>query len=242
MASLQNEENKKIFEQQKMLEQSILAPGETNWFKVLTSVGFVVRLAIVVVVMLVCALIILNITLNPNSNSWYNKIHKPDWMPDSIVTVIVFSFLSFTLAWSWYRLSEMAKGYSYLSFAINTLFVVILALQFCWTLLLYRSENIQAGKYLVCFFLGFVAVLFFFSVWYTGFSDVSLYSFLYVAWLSLVTAYTFNLHELEKEYKILGIAKEGTSLYKKKIKMEQVYGIFVNEKGEKTEVAADEQE
>ncbi len=76
-----------------------------------------------------------------------------------------------------------------------------------------------------------------------GFSDVSLYTFIYVAWLVLVVCYTFNLHELDKEYKMLGLVKNvNSNLYKKKIKMEIVEGIRVTEDGQKIEAVPEEQE
>lgn len=235
------EASEKINSEKVKYEDSKLAPGETNWFKVLTSSSFVIRLSIVLIFVVINSLIILNVTLDPNSNSWYNKLHKPDWMPDSIIIVVLFAFLSILLAWIWYRLNEMTTGYW--NYAVNVWMFVILALQFCYTLLLYRQQSIKAAKYLVCFYLGFVALLFIFCMWYVGFSDVGLYSFLYVAWLVLVVCYTFNLHELDKEYKMLGLIKNKNSkLYKKKIKMEVVEGIHITEDGQKIEAVPEEQE
>jgi tryptophan-rich sensory protein len=231
----------KINSEQVKYEDSKLAPGETNWFKVLTSSSFVIRLAIVLVFIIINSLIILNVTLDPNSQSWYNKLYKPDWMPDSIIIVALFAFLSILLAWVWYRLNEMVSGYW--NYIVNIWMFVILGLQFCYTLLLYRQQSITASKYLVCFYIGFVSLLFIFCMWYVGFSDVSLYTFIYVAWLVLVVCYTFNLHELDKEYKMLGIVKNTNSkLYKKKITMEVVEGIRVTEDGEKIEAIPEEQE
>lgn len=231
----------KINSEQVKYESSKLAPGETNWFKVLTSSSFVIRFAIILVFIIINSLIILNVTLDPNSQSWYNKLYKPDWMPDSIIIVALFAFLSILLAWVWYRLNEMTTGYW--NYIVNIWMFVILALQFCYTLLLYRQQSIIASKYLVCFYIGFVALLFIFSIVYIGFSDVSLYTFIYTAWLALVVAYTFNLHELDKEYKMLGIVKNTNSrLYNKKITMEVVDGIRVTEDGEKIEAIPEEQE
>jgi tryptophan-rich sensory protein len=218
-----------------------LVPGETNWFKVLTSSSFVIRLAIVLVFTIVNSLIILNVTLDPNSKSWYNKLHKPDWMPDSIIVVCLFAFLSLLLAWVWYRLNEMTEGYW--NYAINVWMFIILGLQFSYTLCLYSQQSIKAGKYLICFYLGFVALLCIFCLWFVGFSDVGLYTFVYVAWLVLALCYTFNLHELDKEYKMLGLVKNKNSkLYKKKINMEIIEGIRITEDGQKIEVIPDEQE
>lgn len=235
------EVSEKINSEKVKYEDSKLAPGETNWFKVLTSSSFVVRLAIVLIFVIVNSLIILNVTLDPNSNSWYNKLYKPDWMPDSIIIVALFAFLSILLVWIWYRLNDLTEGYW--NYTVNVWMFVILALQFSYTLLLYRQQSITAAKYLICFYLGFVALLFIFCLWYIGFSDVTLYSFLYVAWLVLAVCYTFNLHELDKEYKMLGLVKNKNSkLYKKKINMEVVNGIHITEEGEKIEAVPEEQE
>jgi tryptophan-rich sensory protein len=231
-------QNTHLIEKQKLEEMLKLAPGETNWFEILTSMSFILRLMLVVGVMVVCALIILNVTLDPKSTSWFNGLHKPDWMPDGITITVIFAFLSFLLAWCWFRMSQVFNP-----MLTNLLFVVVLALQFSWTLLLYRSENLVAGRYLACFFLGFVALLFLLSLWVFGFSDVSLYLFLYTAWLIIVVCFTFGLSDLSKEYKILGIVKDTkSSLYKKKMKMEVMQGIKVDEHGIKTEFNPLEQE
>jgi tryptophan-rich sensory protein len=231
-------QNVKLIESQKVEERLKLAPGETNWFEILTSMSFIWRLLLVVAVMTVCAIIILNITLNPNSKSWYNQLHKLDWSPDGITIVVIFAFLSFLLAWCWFRFSQFCNP----TF-INTLFIIILALQFSWTLCLFRVESLEAGRYLSCFFLGFMSILFIFSLWYFGFSDVTLYTLLYVGWLIIIVCFTFGLHELDKEYKILGLVKDKkSSLYKKKMKMEIVQGIKIDESGLKHEFIPDEQE
>ncbi len=231
-------QNVKLIEHQKKEEAKKLAPGETNWFEILTSMSFIIRLMIVVAVMVVCALIILNVTLDPKSTSWFNKLHKPDWMPDGITITVIFAFLSFLLAWCWFRMSQV-----YNPTFTNLLFIIILGLQFSWTLLLYRVENLVAGRYLSCFFLGFIALLFLISLWSFGFGDISLYLFLYTAWLIIVVCFTFGLSDLTKEYKILGIVKDkGSSLYKKKMKMEVMEGIKIDENGKKTILDPLEQE
>ena len=223
------------------VEESKLAPGEVNWFKVLTSAKFVIRLAIVLVVVIVCSLIILNVTLDPNSKAWYNTIHKADWMPDGIISVIIFAFVSALLAWVWYRLDDAMTGYW--KWIVNICVVVILALQFTWTLMLYKNQNLKAARYLSCFYLGFVSLLFIFSFWYMGFSDISLYTFIYTGWMVIVLCYTFGMHDLTKEYALLGIVKDkSSSLYRKKVKMEVVQGIKITEDGQKVEFVADEQE
>lgn len=231
-------QNVQLINQQKKDERMKLAPGETNWFEIFTSLSFIIRLLVVVAVMTVCALIILNTTLNPDSKSWYNQIYKLDWAPDGITVVVIFAFLSFLFAWCWFRFAQMCNPVY-----VNVVFLLILGLQFTYTLCLYRAQSLEAGRYLISFYLGFVSLLFLFSLWYFGFSDVSLYLFLYVGWLILVLLYTFGMKELDKEYKILGLVKDKkSSLYKKKMKMEVVEGIKVDENGIKTEFNPLEQE
>ena len=231
-------QNTILIETQKMEELKKLAPGETNWFEILTSMSFILKLMIVIAVMVVCAVIILNVTLDPKSTSWFNKLHKPDWMPDGITITVIFTFLSFLLAWCWYRASFVLNP-----IFVNFIFITVLVLQFCWTLLLYRVQNLTAARYLSCFLLGIVALMFLGSLWYFGFCDVSLYLFLYTAWLIIVVCFTFGLSDLSKEYKILGIVKDkSSSLYKKKMKMEMMEGIKIDENGNKTIFNAEEQE
>jgi tryptophan-rich sensory protein len=231
-------QNNKLIEKQYNEELKKLSPGETNWFAVLTSMGFVVRLFIVVVVMIVCGLVILNVTLDPKSTSWFNQLYKPDWMPDGITITLIFAFLSILLTWVWYRLSIVTN-----SFVINILFIIVLGLQLAWTLTLYKYRDLTAARYLSCFFLGFIALTFLFSLYFTGFSDISLYTFLYTAWMILVVCFTFGMHELDKEYKLLGIVKDkNSSLYKRKIKMEVVQGIKIDESGNKLVFDPNEQD
>ena len=54
--------------------------------------------------------------------------------------------------------------------------------------------------------------------------------------------YSYGLQDLSKEYKVLGIVEKGSSLYKKKMKLEAVQGIKITESGEKIEFNPDEQE
>jgi tryptophan-rich sensory protein len=232
-------QNDELIKKQQIEELNKLAPGETNWFSILTSMSFIIRLFIVVAVMVVCALAILKVTLDPNSKSWFNQLYKPDWMPDGITITVIFAFLSFLLAWCWYRFAQVSRY----SMFINLLFLVVLGLQLAWALNLYTYRRLVVARYLVSFFLGFVALLFIMSVFTFGFSDVSLYTFLYTGWLVLVLLFTFNMHELDKEYKMLGIVKDkNSSLYKRKMKMEAVQGIKVDENGVKTVFNPDEQE
>jgi hypothetical protein len=64
-----------------------------------------------------------------------------------------------------------------------------------------------------------------------------------VAWLVVMTFYSFGLHELDKEYKILStVTDKDSSLYRKKVRLEVVHGIRVNEDGEKIEVDPFDQE
>jgi hypothetical protein len=54
--------------------------------------------------------------------------------------------------------------------------------------------------------------------------------------------YSYQLQDLSKEYSVLGLATKGTSLYKKKMKLEMMSGIKIDENGNKTEFNPDDQE
>ena len=237
--SLKNKtENNLNFEEQKVLEMNKLSPYEPDWFTVLTDSGFIIRLFLVAIVMIYCGIVIINVSMDNNSKSWFNKLHKPDWGPDGIVIVIIFAFLSILLAWIWYRFSKLSHSYIY-----EAVVLICLALFVLWTVFLFQDHNITVAKYLICGFLGFMVVLMLLSFWKFGFSDVALYTFIYVAWLVVLVFYTFDLHELDKEYKLLSIVTDkSSSLYKKKMKMEIVEGIKITEEGEKIEFDPNDQE
>jgi tryptophan-rich sensory protein len=235
------EENKIVFEQHLKEEVDKLAPQETNWYGILTNVSFVWRLVVVLAIMIICGLVILNVGLDSNSKSWYNQLHKADWMPDPITATLIFLFLSILLAWVWFRLNNIVTGIA--SVYVNLLFPVILIVQLLYTLFLYKYRNLEAARYLSGFYLGFMGLLFLTCFYYARFSDVALFTFMYTGWLVIVLCYTFQFHNLDKEYKLLGLAKSGTSLYKKKIKNEVMFGVQYDDKtGEKTEFDAEEQE
>ena len=225
-------------EEQNLLEKKNLNEGETNWYEVLTSAGFVIRLVIVLLVAIYCTFVILCVTMNENIDSWYYKLYKPDWGPDGVIIAILFAFVSILLAWVWYRFSKVTHHWYY-----EALIVVILVLQVLWAIFLYQDHNVTVARYLICFYLGLMSILFLLSIWVFGFSDVTLYTFIYVAWLVVMTFYSFGLHELDKEYKILGtVTDKDSSLYRKKVRLEVVHGIRVNEDGEKIEVDPFDQE
>jgi len=235
------EENKIVFEQHLKEETKKLAPEETNWYAILTNVSFVWRLVVVLTIMIICGLLILNVGLDSNSKSWYNQLHKADWMPDPITATLLFLFLSILLAWVWFRLNNIVVGMA--NVYVNLIFPVILILQLLYTLFLYKYQNLDAARYLSGFYLGFMALLFFVSFYYARFSDVALFTFMYTGWMVIVLCYTLQFHNLDKEYKLLGLAKTGTSLHKKKIKNEVMFGVQYDEKtGEKTEIDVEEQE
>lgn len=212
--------------------------NRTDWKEVLTDFNFLSRFIIVAIFTIVLGLIILNVTLDPNSDAWFNKLHKPDWMPDGITVVLIFTFTALLVTWIWYKLSVMYK-----SALIDIVIFVMLALQMCWAILLYKYQDITAGRYLICFTIGFAGIVFLGCAWLTRFSDITFYSLLYVLWLVLVVCFTFNMFNLDKEYKLLGLAKEGDGkLYKKKLKLEIVEGLKFTDDGEKIEFNAEEQE
>ena len=218
---------------------------ETNWFKILTDSGFVIRLVIILLATVYCMVVITGVTMSPNSKSWYYKLHKPDWAPDGVIIAIIFGFFALLLGWVWYRFSYgNLTGYNVsggLWFEI--LILVMTVLLILWTVFLYQGQNLTVAKYLICFLLGLSVVLLIGCWWKFGFQDVTLYSFMYVGWLIVILLYTFDLHELDKEYKLLSIVTDkSSSLYHKKMKMEIVEGIKITEDGQKIEFSADEQE
>jgi tryptophan-rich sensory protein len=234
---IEDGQNVQFLEQQKIVELNKLSPGEPNWYAVFTDLSFVWRLGIIILAMVVCALVILNVTLDPSSKSWFNQLHKPDWMPDGITITLIFAFVSILLAWTWYKLSRVAH------WSVNLLFVAIIAIQVVWTLQLYRFRHLEVGRYLACFFLGVMVLLLLVCFYYTRFSDITFYTLLYVGWLVIVVCFTFGLKSLDKEYKILGLVTDkNSSLYKRKMKMEIVQGIKVTEDGQKIEVNPEDQE
>lgn len=225
-------------EEQNILEKKILSDGETNWYEVLTSSGFVIRLVIVLLVAVYSLFVILSVTMNDNIDSWYYKLYKPDWGPDGVIIAVIFAFVSVLLAWVWYRFSKIQHHWYY-----EAIIVIILILQILWTVFLYQDHNITVARYLICFYLGAMVLLFFLCIWCFGFCDVTLYTFIYGGWLVVMTFYTFGLHELEKEYKMLSnVTDKDSSLYRKKVRLEVIHGIRVNEEGEKIEIDPLDQE
>jgi tryptophan-rich sensory protein len=221
-----------------MLSPKNVENFEPNWFEVLTSSGFVLRFLAVGLVLIFCSIYIINVTMDNNSKSWYNKLYKPDWGPDGVVIVVIFAFLFVLMAWVWYRIS-LVQNLIYM----EVLVVALIISYILWTLLLYNYNNLTASKWMICIFLGLSVLLFGLCVWKFGFQDVSMYTFMMVVWLVVLTFYTFDLHELDKEYKLLGLAQDkGSSLYKKKVRMEQVEGVRFTEDGEKIEFNPEEQE
>lgn len=211
---------------------------ETNWFQILTDSSFVIRLVIVLLATVYCMVVITGVTMSPNSRSWYYKLHKPDWAPDGVIIAIIFGFFALLFGWIWYRFSQISSGIWF-----EILILVMLVLLILWTVFLYQGHNILAAKYFICFLLGLSVLLLIGCWWKFGFQDVTLYSFMYVGWLVVILLYTFDLHELDKEYKLLSIVTDkSSSLYHKKMKMEIVEGIKITEDGQKIEFNPDEQE
>lgn len=233
-----SENDNTLYEKQKLLELNKLSPYEPNWFEVLSSGNFILRFVIIAAFVIYSSIIILNVTMDSNSNSWFNKLHKPDWGPDGVVIVIIFAFLFILMSWVWYRF-YLAENLWYM----QVLVVVLLVLFLLWTIFLYQNKNITVAKYLICFLLGVSVLLFGLCVWKFGFQDVTMYTFLFSAWLIVLVFYTFGLHELDKEYKLLAMIQDKkSSLYKKKMKMEVVQGIKITEDGERIEFNPEEQE
>jgi tryptophan-rich sensory protein len=226
-----------IFEEQKLVELNKLSPFEPNWFEVLSSGNFIIRFILIAIIVIYASIVIINVTMDSNSKSWFNKLHKPDWGPDGVVIVIIFAFLFLLFSWVWYRFYLAGLWY------MEMLVVVLLVLFLLWAIFLYQGKNITVAKYLVCFLLGVSVLIFCLCVWKFGFQDVTMYSFMMSAWLIVMVVYTFGLHELDKEFKLLAMVQDkSSSLYKKKMKMEMVEGIKITDNGEKILFNPEEQE
>lgn len=218
-----------------------IAINNDNWSNILKDRSFVLRIVLCIIAIIISSLIILNVTLDSKSTAWYNRIYKPDWMPESIPFVIITTFFILLFGWTWYRVSKSVSGYT--SWIIDFLFLSVLILYVVWSIVLYGNQNIFAGRWLISFLTGAIFVCFLVSFYYTRFSDATLFAFILLGWFILNTCVVFNMHELEKEYKILGLVKDtNSSLYRKKMKLEMVEGIKVDENGNKTEFDPNEQE
>lgn len=218
-------------------ENSHLGEGEPNYFEALTSVKFLWRLVFVLALLIISILICLNVTLDNSVDSWYYNLYKPDWAPDGITIVIIYSFLSLLYVWCWYTVSKNVKN----SF-VDLAFIGFYVLFTLWFIMLFKYQNLKAGRIIMDIVTGYVACLFIYSAFFLKIGSVSLYLFLFLIWSIVLIVYSYQLQDLSKEYSVLGLAKKGTSLYKKKIRLEMVSGIKVDESGNKVEFNPDDQE
>ena len=75
-------------------ENSHLGIGEPNYLEALTSGKFLWRLIFVLALLIISVLICLNVTLDNSVESWYYNLYKPDWAPDGITIVIIYTLNS----------------------------------------------------------------------------------------------------------------------------------------------------
>jgi len=215
----------------------VLSSGEPNYFQTLTSFRFLSKLIFVLALLVISILICLNVTLDNSVDSWYYNLYKPDWAPDGITIVIIFSFLSMLYVWCWYTVSKYTRN----TF-VDIAFAVFYILNTLWFILLFKYQRLDVGRILMDVITGYAAVLFLYTAFYLKIGSVSLYLFLFLGWSIVMIFYSYKLQDLSKEYKILGIVDKSSSLYKKKMRLEMVQGIKVNENGERIEFNPDEQE
>ena len=218
-------------------ENSHLGEGEPNYFEALTSGKFLWRLIFVLALLIISVLICLNVTLDNSVESWYYNLYKPDWAPDGITIVIIYSFLSLLYVWCWYTVAKVAKN----SF-VDLAFIGFYVLFTIWFIILFKYQNLKGARIIIDIITGYIALLFIYTAFYLKIGSVSLYLFLFLGWSITMIIYSYQLQDLTKEYSILGLAKKGTSLYKKKVKLELMSGIKIDENGNKVEFNPDDQE
>jgi tryptophan-rich sensory protein len=218
-------------------ENEMLGDGEPNYFEALTSFKFLWKFIFVIALLVLSVLICLNVTLDNGAESWYYNLYKPDWAPDGITIVIIYSFLSLLYIWCWYTVSKIAQN----SF-VDLLFIGFYALNTVWFIILFKYHNLVGARVIMDVIVGYGGLLLLYTLFYLRIGSVSLYLFLFLGWSVLLIFYSYGLQDLSKEYKILGIVEKGSSLYKKKMKLEAVQGIKITESGEKIEFNPDEQE
>ena len=219
------------------IETENLADGEPNYFEVLTSVKFLWRLVFILAMLIISILICLNVTLDNSVDSWYYNLYKPDWAPDGITIVIIYSFLSLLYVWCWYTVAKVARN-TYIDLAFIGFYVLFTL----WFIMLFKFQNLKGGRIIMDIVTGYAALLFIYTTFFLKIGSVSLYLFLFLVWSITMIVYSYQLQDLSKEYSVLGLATKGTSLYKKKMKLEMMSGIKIDENGNKTEFNPDDQE
>jgi tryptophan-rich sensory protein len=219
-------------------ETAKLGEGEPNYFEALTSFKFLWKFIFVIALLVISVLLTLNVTLNNNVDSWYYNLYKPDWAPDGITIVIIYSFLSLLYIWCWYSVSKTAK-----SSTIDLIFMGFYVLNTVWFIVLFQYQNLETARILMDVIVGYGSILLIYTFFYLKIGSVSLYLLLFLGWSVLMIFYSYRLQDLSKEYSILGIVKDKSStLYKKKVRLETVNGIKITETGEKIEFNPDDQE
>jgi tryptophan-rich sensory protein len=218
-------------------ENSHLGEGEPNYFEALTSGKFLWRLIFVLALLIISVLICLNVTLDNSVESWYYNLYKPDWAPDGITIVIIYSFLSLLYVWCWYTVAKVAKN-SFVDLAFIGFYVLF---TLCF-IILFKYQNLKGARIIIDIITGYAGLLFIYTAFFLKIGSVSLYLFLFLGWSITMIIYSYQLQDLTKEYSILGLAKKGTSLYKKKVKLELMSGIKIDENGNKVEFNPDDQE
>jgi len=219
-------------------ENKHLGSGEPNYFEALTSFKFLWKLIFVVILLIISILICLNTTLDNSAESWYYKLYKPDWAPDGITITIIFSFLSLLYVWCWYTVSKAARS-SY----VDLFFIGFYVLNVVWFILLYKYHNLEVARILSCVIVGYAALLLLYCAYFLRIGSVSLYIFLFLGWWILLIVYSYQVQDLSKEFKALGLVTDTkSSLYKKKLKMELMEGIKITASGDRVEFNPDDQE
>ncbi len=231
-----------IYEKKLQKESSKLSEGEPNYFKLVTSLGFILRLLIIIGLTIASVVIILNVTQDTNKDSWFNVLYKPDWAPDGIIITVITCFFSFVYAWIWYSVSLHVSGKN--AFFMNLLFLGTYLLVFLWAYYFYNQEKLEVARGLSYGIVAGFSVLFIISSYFLRLFSPSVLLIFNLAWWLVIMFYSIQSKELSKEFKILGLVKEdmSNSLYRQKLKLEMAYGITVTPDGQKIEFNPDDQE
>jgi len=239
---INNGNNNEMYREKLIMETQKLAVGEPNYFNLITSISFILRLILVLGLTAGVIIIVLNATLDNDPDTYFNKLYKPDWAPDGVIISVITGFFSFVYAWIWYDVCSKITG-KY-AFLMNLLFIGVYVLIFLWAYYFFNQNNIETARWISYFIVGGFTVIFIITAWKLKMFSPSVLLVLNLAWWITIMFYSIQSKELSKEFKILGLVKEDMSsnLYRQKLKLEMAYGIKITPEGEKIEFNPDDQE
>lgn len=231
-----------VYEQTAVKEAAKLVPGEPNYFKMVTSLSFLLRLIITVGLTIVAGIWIVNATTDTDPDTWFNQLYKPDWAPDGIIITSISGFFAFIYAWIWYSVSKHTSG-AY-GFMLDVLFLATYLMFFFWALYFYKNSKLETARIFSILIVAGFGLLFIISAFVLKIFSTSVLLLFNLAWWIVILFYTLQSKELTKEFAILGLveADMNNSLYRQKLKLELMNGIKIDASGNKTEFNPDDQE